>query len=81
MITAKTSAERWPASWPGVYRVEYMTADLVKAILRAKDRGPKAEAVFRKRMDAAFERYKVGEKIEEAFFDLLADDPDGEVNS
>lgn len=61
--------------------MDYSVSDLVKGLERARARGPKAEAAFRERIDAAFLRYKAGEPVELVFFDLLADDPEGRVNS
>lgn len=61
--------------------MEYTTADLAKAFLRAKDKGPAAVETFKARLIQAFGAYKRGEPIEAAFFELLAEDPDGRENA
>ena len=61
---------------------EYTTADLIRAYIRAEDRGPEALAVFKAKLNAAAKRYlHHGEPVAVAFFDLLGDDPGGKENA
>lgn len=60
----------------------YTAADLALAYQRAVDRGPKAAARFKAALNAAaFRLLHLGESEEEAFFDILGDDPKGRIDS
>ena len=60
----------------------YSVEDLVKAFIRAEDRGPEAVEVFKAKLNAASRRVlDLGEPVEVAFFDLMAEDPDGRENA
>jgi hypothetical protein len=41
--------------------MEYVTDDLIRVYVRACERGPKAVALFRQRVEQAFERYRTGD--------------------
>ncbi len=59
----------------------YTTEDLCRAYDRAVQRGPAAVAAFKAALDRASYHYlKLGESIDEAIFELFADDPKGGTN-
>jgi len=53
--------------------MEYMVSDLIRALLRARERGPEAEALFRRRFNQASARIHAGESEASALFDLIDD--------
>ena len=60
---------------------EYTARDLVKAYLRAQDRGPEAVEQFKARLNEASCRLlHYGDPSAVAFFDLFADNPEDMEN-